>query len=230
MNDKYFAFMETQTATVPNAAIRGAISNVLKLHRELLTETAADVGKIRSNGDLSPAGKIKEARLRISKDAWKVIKVNKTAHGLAERIEQKLAAVQIPTVDKTDAAGAVLRGQVRDRLAGKTNQELRALIPTMSSLYLQTILEAPELIGADAATVRAAQVQSVEIVHPGMTAQLDAEREAVQLLASATNAVCDAFRELGDIPNAKALAEFLNETVVDQRHLAAAVEREITAS
>ncbi|MGJ4996205.1 hypothetical protein ACQR0Z_17385 [Bradyrhizobium sp. HKCCYLS3077] len=227
---QYLDFMETKAASLPNVAVRGALTNVLTLHRELMSTVAADVSKIRGNGDLSPAGKVKEARSRLTKDAWKVIKANMAARRLAERIEEKRAAVQLPAIDKSDAAGAVLRGQVRERLAGKTNQELRGIIPTLSTLYLQTILEAPELLDADAETVEAARVQAVELVHPGMTAQLDAERDAVRLLASATAQMAKVFGELGDLPNAKALDVFLNETVQDQRHLAAAVEREITES
>ncbi len=67
---------------------------------------------------------------------------------------------------------------------------------TCRRLYLQTLLEAPELVGADGETVEAARGRAIELVHPGATAALDAERDAVRLLTNATavelkKAACD---------------------------------------
>ncbi|MCK1711522.1 MULTISPECIES: hypothetical protein [unclassified Bradyrhizobium] len=112
----------------------------------------------------------------------------------------------MPAIDKTDAAGAGLRSQVRDRLAGKSAQELRALIPSMSLLFLQSILEAPELVGIDPATTEAVRNHAIDLVHPGALAELNAERDRVRLLANATAALAEAARDLAELPNAAALA------------------------
>ncbi|OSJ33254.1 hypothetical protein BSZ19_16585 [Bradyrhizobium japonicum] len=228
MNRPYYHHMEQIAAAISNAAIRNALVSTIELHRTLEDVTKTSVSAVRESADLSPAGKTKKAREVIGSRAWEVIEAKMLARRLAERIEEKRAAVQLPAIDKTDAAGAILRNRVRDQLAGKTPQELRALIPTMSPLFLQTILEAPELIGADAQTVDVARTQAIELAHPGMTAKLEADRDAVNLLANATAAMANTYGELGELPNKTALELFLNERVVDQRHIAAEVERLIT--
>ncbi|MCP3409222.1 hypothetical protein [Bradyrhizobium sp. CCGB01] len=228
MSQPYFRHSERVAAAISNAAIRNALTGTIELHCTLDDVTRASVANIRDDKDLSPAGKTKKAREVIGSRAWEVIKAEMLARRLAERIEEKRAALKLPEIDKTDAAGAILRNRVRDQIAGKTQQELRALIPTMSPLFLTTILEAPELIGADAQTVDVARTHAIELAHPGMTATLEAEREAVSLLANATAVMTKAYGELGELPNNTALKLFLDERVVDQRHIAAEVERLIT--
>lgn len=221
MHPRYFDFLEGQIASVSDVAVRGAMTRVSKLHRDILT-TAANV---RGNKDLSAQGRTKEARLFLGKHAGDLIRANATVQRLAARIDEKRATFKLPTIDKTDAAGAVLRSQVRDRLP-KSAKELRAAIPTMSALYLQAILEAPELVGADRETVDAARARAIDLVQPGKSAELDAERDAVRLLANATTALSDAARELAELPNNHALNEFLTQIIPDQRAIEADVARE----
>ncbi|GLR91313.1 hypothetical protein [Bradyrhizobium iriomotense] len=223
MHDRYFIFIESQTASVKDVAVRGALTKVSTLHRDILATTT----NVRANADLSAQGKTKESRSFLTKRAHELIRANATVQRLTARLDEKRAKIQLPAIDKTDAAGAALRSQVRDRLNGKTAKEIRALVPTMSLLYLQAILEAPELVGAaDRETVDAVRNGAIEIVHPGKTTELDAERNSVRLLASATAALSDAARDLAAMPNIHALDAFLNETVPDQRHILAEVERE----
>lgn len=225
MHPRYFDFLEGQAASVSDVAVRGAFSRVAKLHREILETTA----NVRGNRDLSPQGRAKEARSLLGKKAWELIRANTTVQRLNSRIDEKRAKVQLPIVDKTDAAGAALRSQVRDRLNGKSAQELRALAPTMSLLFAMAILEAPDLVGADGETVDAARDRAIDLVHPGKLAELDAERAAVRLLANATTELSNAARDLAELPSTRALDEFLNQTVPDQRHITAAIETELAA-
>ncbi|MHC2676796.1 hypothetical protein ACVI1J_008959 [Bradyrhizobium diazoefficiens] len=131
----------------------------------------------------------------------------------------------MPPIDRTDVAGAMLRSQVR-ALLPKSATEIKALVPTMSLLYLQTILEAPELVGADREIAEAARTRAIDIVHPGALEVLERERAALHLLTNATAAAADAMRDLAELPNAHALNDFLNQAVPDQRHIQADVERE----
>lgn len=228
MNQPYFRHIEQAAAAISNATIRAALTGTIKLHRALEEVTRPSVANVRESADLSPAGKTKKARDVIGSRAWEVIKANMLARRLAERIEEKRRSVKLPEIDRTDAAGAILRNRVRDHLVGKTNQELRGLIPTMSPLFLQTILESPELVAADAHTVDVARSHAIELAHPGMTAMLEAERDGVSLLANATAAMVNTYGDLGELPNKTSIELFLNERVVDQRHIAADVERQIT--
>ncbi|MGY3358811.1 hypothetical protein ACVWZK_005474 [Bradyrhizobium sp. GM0.4] len=221
MNERYFATIETQAAGVSDVAVRGALSRLSKLHRDIL----ATMTSVRGNANLSAQGKAKEARDELKKKAHELIRANASVQRLSARIDEKRAKIQLPSIDKTDAAGAVLRSQVRDRLP-KSPKELRATISTMSLLYLQAILEAPELVGADRETIEAARGRAIDLVYPGKSAELDGERDAVRLLANATSAMSDAARELAELPNAHALGEFLAQIIPDQRAIEADVARE----
>ncbi|MCK1302947.1 hypothetical protein IVB33_29040 [Bradyrhizobium sp. 24] len=224
MNERYFATIETQAASVSDVAVRGSLSRLSKLHRDILATST----RVRGNADLSAQGKTKEGRDELKKKAHELIRANLAVQRLSARIDEKRANIQLPAIDKTDAAGAFLRGQVRDRLP-KSAKELRATIPTMSLLYLQAILEAPELVGGDRETVEAARGRAIDLVHPGKSAELDGERDAVRLLANATAAMSEAARELAELPNVHALGDFLNKSVPDQRHIEAAIESELAA-
>ncbi|WP_354234420.1 hypothetical protein [Bradyrhizobium sp. I1.8.5] len=185
----------------------------------------ATTAAVRGDKDLSAQGTTKKARDEMKKNAWKMLRAKAFASRLNDRIDEKRAKIELPPVDKTDAASAVLRSQVRDRLPTSA-KELKAMVPTMSLLYLQTLLEAPELVGADRETAEAARTRAINIVHPGKLDELERERAAVQLLTNATAAAADAMRDLAELPNAHALNDFLNQAVPDQRHIQADVERE----
>ncbi|MGY3396484.1 hypothetical protein [Bradyrhizobium sp. 1200_D9_N1_1] len=221
MNEPYFSILKDQAAGIPNVTVRTAFDRLIELHRDLMATTA----KVRGNTDLSAQGRTKKARDEAKTISWKVIRAKAFASRLNERIDEKRAKLELPAIDKTDAAGAVLRSQVRDRLP-KSAKELKALVPTMSLLYLQTLLEAPELVGADREIAEAARTRAINIVHPGKLDELERERAAVQLLTNATAAAADAMRDLAELPNVHALNDFLNQSVPDQRHIQADVERE----
>lgn len=222
MNDRYFSFLEGQAANITDAAVRGAISHVVKLHRHILATTTY----VRGNTDLSAKGRAKEGRTVLGKHAWELIRANAMAQRLGARVDEKRAKIQLPVIDKMDAAGAVLRSQVRDRLTGKSAAEIRSLIPSMTLLQVCAVLEAPELIGADRDIVGAVHSRAMDILHPGTSAALDAERDAVRLLTNATAELSKAACDLAELPNSHALNDFLNQTVPDTRHIEADVERE----
>ena len=79
---------------------------------------------------------------------------------------------------------------------------------------------------ADRETVEAARTRAIDIVHPGALEELERERAAVLLLNNATAATAEAMRDFAELPNAHALDDFLNQSVPDQRHIQADVERE----
>ncbi|MCK1619560.1 hypothetical protein IVA96_23885 [Bradyrhizobium sp. 159] len=222
MNDRYFDHLTNSTADIGDIHVRAAAARITNVHRAILAAIAANIG----DRDLTPTGKQKKGRDELKQKAPDLVKINALVQRLAARTDEKRAAVQLPAIDKTDTAGAVLRGQVRDRLAGKSPQELRALIPTMSALYLQTILEAPELIGADRETVDAARARVIDVVRPGMSAELERERVAVNLLVNAAAALSTDARELADLPTANALDAFIAEAVPNPSGIVAEIARD----
>lgn len=221
----YFDHMNSTIAAMPDGVTKAALDSVVKIHGDI----EATKANVRGNADLSAQGKRKEAQAFMSKRAHEVIRAKTTAHRLATHLDEKRAKIKLPEIDRTDAVGAALRSQVRDRLASKSEAELRALVPSMSLLFAQAILEAPELIGIDPVTTSAVRDHAIELVHPGKLAELNAERDAVRLLAHATAVAVDAARDLAELPNAHALDDFLNATVPDQRHIEAEIERSVAA-
>lgn len=150
-----------------------------------------------------------------------MIRAKAFASRLNERIDEKRAKLELPAIDKTDAASAVLRSQVRDRLP-KSAKELKALVPTMSLLYLQTLLEAPELVGADREIAEDARTRAIN----RQARRVGARARRSAALDQRNGGAADAMRDLAELPNAHALNDFLNSTVPDQRHIQADVERE----
>ncbi|MFK4507087.1 hypothetical protein LPJ38_26790 [Bradyrhizobium daqingense] len=105
MHPRYFDFLESQAASISDVAVRGAIiTRVAKVHREVLATTA----NVRGNADLSAQGKTKEARSFLGKRAADLIRAQAIVQRLAARVDQKRAKIELPQVDKTDAAAGRL--------------------------------------------------------------------------------------------------------------------------
>jgi hypothetical protein len=214
----YLTFMDDTKAAMPDGPPKAALGRVINLHRDIEAAKAANY----RNRDLSPEGQVKSARETLKKTAADLVRANLTAKRLAGRIEEKRASLKLPEIEKTDVASAMARAQARDRLNGKSAKEIAAMVPTMSLLQLQAIVEAPELAGVNANVAEAARNRAIEIVHPGRLAVIDAELDAVRLLQNATNALYDAAGQLADMPS-HALTDFVNQAVPDT----SSIERDV---
>jgi hypothetical protein len=219
MHAHYIKAMTTTAAGMPEGPIKAALNRVITSHSDLGDAQT----KTRVNRDLSHEGKIKAAREALGKKAPDLIRADLTAKRILKRLDEKKAALKLPEIEPMNSAAASTRAQARDRMWGKSEKEIQALIPTMSLLQLQALIEAPELAGVNAGVADVARNRAIEILHPGKLAAIDAERDAARLLQNATSAMLESAREFSNLPNTQALNEFVNQAVPDTR----AIERDV---
>ncbi|MBR0793979.1 hypothetical protein JQ615_01105 [Bradyrhizobium jicamae] len=201
------------------------------LRRTISTQAAFEQAAVKfaSDQNLSPSGVVNEGRKHLKAHAHELVRVRKIAERASAHIADQRSKLKLQAVDPTDAASAILRGQVRDKLAGKSSKEIAALAPSLSPLFLSAIIEAPELLGIDQNAAEAVRDAAIERAYPGELAKLRDQQDAVNLLINAIRPLADAARSLAGLPNEHALNEFVNEAVPDQRHIEADVERSLAA-
>ena len=102
----------------------------------------------------------------------------------------------------------------------------------LDPITTQAILEAPaSLTGINAAQRESVLNAAIDLANPGASQRLARDAEAVQVLEHAARALTEHVAELIDLP-AKALPEYLNSVLPDQRFIDSDVEciTEILAS
>ena len=197
---------------MPDGPVKASINRAVNAHRNFEVEAA----KIAANADLSVEGKSKAAREFAAKQAHKLLRIQKFAKRAQTRIAEKRAKLLPPSPDKTDAAGAVLRAQIRDRLAGKSLAELKATLPSAPMAHLQAVLEAPELVGADNELLETITTRAINIAHPHAAVSFERDREAVTMLNVAAQALGDMVKDVAALPNNAALEDFIGTAVPNQ--------------
>jgi hypothetical protein len=179
--------------------------------------------KIADDANLSPKGKREKIQKFVAEHAHELVRVRTTVEAAKIRMSERRVKLQPPPIDKSDAAGAVMRAQIRDRFIAMSNGERKAALPNVeNALYLQAILEAPnELLGITNEQREMVMSKAIEIANPGSLARLEADGEAVSLLEVASRVLSEIACEVTDLPNAAALDDFVNTAVPDQRHIEA---------
>src|SRR5438552_2754751 len=92
--------------------INAATKRALDAHERIESEVKA----IRDNRDLGLSGQNKEIEKVLKGLAHEFVRAKTAASSANAQVEQHLSAVQLPAVDKTDAARAAMKAQIRDRL------------------------------------------------------------------------------------------------------------------
>jgi hypothetical protein len=222
MTPKYFELLDGHAANM-RGPLKAALNHVAKVHQEILTVKA----NVAGNRDLSAEGKTKEARSFLTKRAFELVRANMTARRLGDRIAEKRANLKIPDIDKTDVVAAAMAVEMCRRVYAMPRAEKKANLSIASLPYIQAVLAAPdELTGIDAELRNLATSRALDLAHPGKAAEIQADQEALYLLQNAAKVMSDEARALVKLPNENALADFINQAVPDQRHIAADVERE----
>jgi hypothetical protein len=127
------------------------------------------------------------------------LKAVRSALAAAEaEVETTRAKMTVAQIDKSDVAGALLRGEIRTWLRGMDPAK-RSTMLVMGSLPQATslaILEAPaELSGVSAKEHARLQATVLESAHPAETAKIRAIEEGAQALASVERAALMALTE-----------------------------------
>ena len=201
--------------------VTAAIERAMVVHDKLADEhstLAADL-QLSDLGKKSKIGKVVLANVH------EVIRIRAAAAKAKDALAKRAAALQPPPIDRTDVAGAVLRGQFRDRIAKMSPAEQRAFLPTADPAFWSAVLEAPALCGTGGETLNIIHNLAIEHAHPGALARLQHDRDAVQLLDTAATVLAEYACEIADLQSVGILDEIIAVTVPDTRHLDAEAER-----
>ncbi|MBR0796106.1 hypothetical protein JQ615_11970 [Bradyrhizobium jicamae] len=224
----YSETMTSVAALMRDGPTKATLLRLVDVHNKIESEGA----KIAGDGDRSPSGKTKASRDLVGKNASELLKARKFVEGATKRHAEKRASIELPAIDKTDAAGAALRGEMRNHLRGMSSlAERKAFLATASLPYLLAALEAPdELTGINVEVREAARSKAIDASFPGKLAELEKERADIQLLDNATKAFADTARNLAGLPNERALNEFVSANVPDHSRIDVEVERMTSAA
>jgi hypothetical protein len=186
----------------------------------------AEARKIKADQHLSPLGKKQKIQKMVSDQAHELVRVRKTAEKAKANLAKRRDRLQPPLIDKTDAAAAAIRSELRAQLVRMSKGEIKAFLPTADPMFWHAVLEAPNaLTGIDKDTREAVLSLAVESAHPGQLARIEKDSEAIQLLDVASRVLTEVAVEVAELPDAKALDELVDSAVPDQRHLEADADR-----
>ncbi len=216
------------TQALPYEAVHGLqpITAAIKRAMGAYDTFNTEARKIGADANLSAAGKKQKVQKFVSDQAHELVRVRMAAEKAKANLAKRRAKLQPPPIDKTDAAAAAIRSELRAQLVRMSAGERKAFLPTADPMFWQAVLEAPNaLTNIDNDTRQTIQTLAVESAHPGQLAKLEHDGEAVSLLEVASRVLSELAVEVADLPDAKALDELVNTAVPDQRHLEADADR-----
>src|SRR6266436_3528819 len=216
------------TQALPYEAVHGLqpITAAIKRAMGAYDTFNTEAKKIGADANLSAAGKKQKVQKFVSDQAHELVRVRMAAEKAKANLAKRRAKLQPPPIDKTDAAAAAIRSELRAQLVRMSAGERKAFLPTADPMFWQAVLEAPNaLTNIDNDTRESVLSLAIESAHPGQLAKLEHDSEAIQLLEVASRVLSEVACEVAELPNAKALDELVNNAVPDQRHLEADAER-----
>ena len=185
--------------------------------------------KIAADANLSPLGKRDKIQKFVTEHAHEIVRVKKAAEKANANMAKRRTNLKLPQIDRTDAAAAAMRSELRNMVFQMSAGERKAFLPTADPMFWQAVLEAPNaLTGIDSDTRQMVQSLAIESAHPGALAKIEADSEAIQLLQSTAQVLTEHAAEVAELPNVKALDELIDTAVPDQRHLEADAERNMS--
>src|SRR3982074_3727515 len=130
-------FVLTRAAPLPDGPIKAGITRAITVYDKFNTERA----KIDNDPNLSDAGKRTKMQEFFKADLHEVVRVQKLAEKAKAKQAERRKKLQPPAIDKTDAAGAMLRARACDHLEKMGKGERKAFLASTSDpLYLAAIL------------------------------------------------------------------------------------------
>jgi hypothetical protein len=146
---------------------------------------------VAADQNLSPQGKQARMREWFETDAAPTLRAARQAAQAARTaLAQTRANLSTSKIDKTDIAGAVVRGEIRSWLRGLDPAARTALITTGGSPeILQAILEAPPVLtGLSETQFKQVENHALAGSSPEGVAKMQAIREALEAVESAERA------------------------------------------
>ena len=196
------------------APVKVAIDRTLDVYDAVRTEH----GRVATDTMLSGLGRQDAIRKHVGEKLAPELRRTAACLKAAQaKIEAWRAKVQTPpAIDKTDAASASLRSELRQMIRGmREGARVTTLLdPNADPVLLTAVLEAPSIATGVQEPIRQQIVAAMaERNHPGVLARIERANEALQLLATANQVALNTIKAATDFPADDTLAQFLNGAV-----------------
>lgn len=212
--------------------VRSAFDAAINTHLTVRSSAQEVAAKLAKDNRLTPIGRKDKMHEHVSKDAHKVMRVQKTLQKIREQHAQERASVQPKAPDRTDVAAAVARSDLRSMLRAMQMAKATQLLigPQADAILQAAVLELPNYAsGINDEIRRIVTEQVIEREHPGALAELEQKAEAIELLGVAVHVLEKTFREVAEFPNEKFLNDFIEKSVGDTSRMEADIASELAA-
>lgn len=219
-------FVRGRIAPMADGFVKAAVTRAMNKYEELEREASA----VARDENRSPIGKRKGLEDLVRKNAHEVVRIRKATESAKARLAERIAKLQPPSADKTDAFAAATCIKVCELFHAMSRGQRKVTLSTASLSYTQALLAAPvELSGLDPELREMAVTRAIDLAHPGKLAEIERVREDIQMLDVAARVLADMARDVAQLPNNRALDELISSAVTDTRHIDADIEHQ-TAS
>src|SRR5713101_3928085 len=164
------------TQALPYEAVSGLqpVTAAIKRAMTAYDSFNAESRKIGADANLSAAGKKQKIQKFVSDQSHELLRVRLAAEKAKGALAKRRAKLQRPPIDKTDAAAAAIRSELRAQLVRMSAGERKAFLPTADPMFWHAVLEAPSaLTGIDNDMRQAVLTLAIETAFPGQLAKLE---------------------------------------------------------
>lgn len=222
--------LKGQIAPLSDGPIKAHAINNLDAVQRVATEVATEIARINADINLSPAGKTSKAIDAIKPHLHHVMR----SDSLIESASAKLCTKESGLVSSStfDAKRAPIRSEMRAVIKSMTRGDHIAAIndPNVDVEVLESIVEAPSMLhGVDTDLRDVAAKRLATIRNPTVVAQIQHNREGLQVVRTTADALRDQIGETLGVRNRRVVNALVAAHIPDRRHIDADVMRAIEA-
>lgn len=180
------------------------------------------VEEVAKNKNLSEVGRLEKVRERLFAEfAPKLHRLRKANEVADAAVAARKARLQVQKHDPADAAGAVMRAEIRTMLRNMDQSDREGLLKSdVDESLLVAIVEAPNILsGIDGKMRDHVQSTLLKRRHPNELAEIENIKQAAAMARAATTVAMDAARAAGEFNNERALHDFIDKAVAQQRQI-----------
>lgn len=186
-------------------------------HNALDARDAIEAKRVELAGanHLSDIGRAQEAKKVAATEAARIAKAGRALTAARAEVRKQRVALTPTVKDKTDAAAAALRHEIRATLRGMSHAELTALVtdPQTDSIVLEALFEGPTILtGLDQARRDELLELTLKTVAAPAVAALAEQSDALDLLDAAVRTSMDTLLQASGVaPHGDAFNIWLGE-------------------
>ena len=181
-----------------------AVAARLHFHHGLDARDAVEAkrGELSRDNDLSEQGKAKELQKVAAAEAPRIAKAQRALTAARAEVRKQRVALTPTVKDKTDAAAAAIRNEIRATLRGMSHADLAALVtdPHTDSIVLEALYEGPTILtGIDQARRDELLELTIKTVAAPAVAALAEQSDAIDLLDAAVRTSMETLRQASGV-------------------------------